>query len=292
MANKTTTDKSMANEIIVHFDNLPDELLLMIYEWVPVCLPMLRKVNRRWRDLLADVCTYSDYYYANWAAAEGYKVYLDELSPQFILDCIQFDYINLILHGNYNWYCTDKQFLWKVQESCRKFRGIKPLTPNHGSILFKIMEALIIKYNIGQNTECVLASMVVLIDDVDLLRLVHKLGFTFNCTLDQAESVKIMQALHEFGCRSEAGILTWNIIYRHATNTWDQDEMRREMIGYAIDIGCEIRDEDFICAMMYGDKFAVKKMYCAGYDINRAKLLHNMPTEMIEYVQMLLSTTQ
>jgi len=250
-----------------YFDSLPDELLLMIYEWAPVCMPMLRKVNWRWRNLLASMDIYYPAYYANWAAAEGYRVNLGKITHREIKYFIGMHFIDLIMRAGYTWQnCTRDTYVLKyIYESC-----FHHLNQHEKYRPTDVMKTLIFKYDhitSNQNNELMLENMLIRLDNIELVEFACILGRSFKkCWVDRAQSFEMMQKLHkDMGCAMGIGILRGLINRKWGAETWYVYSDCEKMIEYVIKNGCILADKDVELAAKLHDVTTIELVHAAGY---------------------------
>jgi len=265
-----------------YFGNIPKDLIIIIYKFTPQSWPMLRKVNRRWREALAfAIDAHDTEYYIERAAIDGPTVYLGKITSTDIVNhaiCYRF---TTLIYAKYKWSCDkcDNHLLLNLRSICE----CDPVGAQKSEAR-DLLRALIQKYDYvtGDNR---IINMVILLDDIELLETAQQCGYSFKEEfMDTAPSYQIMKKLHEFGCIGSHELLLNCMKKMTRCMGVDLDDNYLKMLEFAFSIGCKIRVEDVKYALDWCIKPAIKLMYDAGLIIPE-KMLENRSRQVVEFVE-------
>ena len=280
------------------FNEIPNEICLEIYSYIPMCWPMLRKVNRRWRELLRARGEYTSDHYADWAAGAGYRVNMDKFAYARIDYYLRKGYHNILMFANYTW-ALESVNCYYLCEICATYAHTPSKIPNHVQYTqhgFFINHTLVQKRELmcAMLSKCttrdwLITHMIIMLDDVTILKYAADKFELHKRSLNSARSVKIMQKLYEYGCRAAPDIISDYIKRKHHCSIYITNVGEyRKLLETAIMFGAVITSDDFDCAVRCRCKIAIEVMIKAGYKPHESQML-NLSTEMAKYVNFMLA---
>lgn len=247
-----------------NFNIVPNEILMYIYSYIPLCWPILRKVDSRWRCLLTN--EYVDIKECiNYAAAAGMKVYLGSILHSEIMYCLTHSQLDTLLHAQYTWIADMKHvgFLCNVRRICKM--NSNEISNYTDCFANSLVLRLISKCANPNDEDASLARMVIFINDVYLLEEARKIGISFNkCTVWIARNLEVMKKLYEFGCEVPSNILRNIVLYRYYNNTGSDHANYESMFNFVISTGHKITNKDIICAIGCNDRTILKLIHGTG----------------------------
>jgi hypothetical protein len=295
------------------FERLPIEIFRYLCSYLHDLYPILRSINRWWRDALAYIIPKDCGYYANYAAMHGYKVYLGEIMLSRAREYFENGYYSLLSFANYTWRNAPNgesvvHFLTELYYYYKRV-GVRTLTEVEREKFARFINtvntvnAIDVVGNI--DTHCFLGRLfgrfiskyaqikwvveiACCIDNEFILDEVSKLGFSVIGTEPgDACSFEVMRKLHELGCKMTKNTLNaisfgTNVQYSRSYSGF------RLMCNYAIENGCKFTDSDFKRAAQRMQKFAISVMFLHGYRPSE-EILSAAPTMIQDYVRYLLA---
>jgi len=256
------------------FNEIPNEICLEIYSYIPMCWPMLRKVNRRWRELLRARGEYTSDHYAEWAAGAGYRVNMGAVDCSTIEYYATMWYYNILIHANYSWkIATDFIGYFSMFFNRLDLDASVPL-------MRACINSIISKC---ETRDATVTKMLIVFGDVELLEYARMIGFEFHeCDLSDARSADIMRKLHEFGCGGLDDVI-YSLMRKVQSNyRFGESGAYSDMFNCAIELGAVVTSEDFDIAIRCGCEISMRLMIGAGYELS-VEQFQATPSEILNY---------
>ena len=200
------------SEELDYISTLPQEILLHIYSYIPLSCPILRKVNRQWRALLANVDVDVVFCIEN-AAMNGLVPTLGKLSSRAISKYVSLRCFNLLLRANFTWtICEiwrDNTFLFMIQQAAVKhihrYVCLSNTDATHAQCSTKqcdVADKLLVRLISSCETHNELfLEMIIMTNNNYLITEAHKLGIRFKGSLYyNIHRIATIKILIEIGC--------------------------------------------------------------------------------------------
>lgn len=269
------------------FQTLPTDIILLIYKNIPESYPMLRKVNRRLREVLANQVV-DIVYCMDHAAARGYKIHLGDISNDELYKYVTGGWYNIVLHANYTWSPAehlDVNFLRRMYIEC-SFTNARTRTRTdtyvhndsrtgeNGSddfidedidnfavgranadahdhdkrnFLENLFVHIISRYTMYDDHN--ISAMIIMMDIDHIIKQSHYLGIKFDDynLMYYAYNVKLMRALRSIGC-PWPGDMMKTVTFCLMRGATNVHRCE-EMLKFMIEDGYNITNDDFILFM-------------------------------------------
>lgn len=262
-----------------YFALLPNEIIMLIYQYIPDHFPILRKLDRRWRELLEHEYRPECDYVKLLMPTYGYKYNRGVISIRDICREVAARLFSALLYMEYTW-------IYKVNES-RYIRDMYYFLIGYAAPGVNLMfeESLFIHImSRCADRDTNILRIIAKTNNANMTRQIHALGFGYNeSTITGAENLSVLKALHEIGCPWHSETLKCIIYAWGCTGVIEVENELYEMFRYAIKNGCEINDDDVAAAINTPWFRALREIYKTGYVIKDDLLTNPTVKQWVRY---------
>jgi len=264
-----------------YFDDIPDEIILLIFSFIPDYFPIMYKLDRRWRKLLEDEYDYACNY-AELILCDGYKYKLGAIDIYTILDYVECNALETMLYAEYTWNYEELDELYTISDV---YNGLADFDHPLKIDEQRYFESLFVRIlSRCARRDSNITRFIAMCGNVNVVKQAYTLGFTNDdSTLIGATNLPMMKMLHENGCSWPEEMLEEIIDSRTFEETSEYTDEWLEMFRYAVNNGAIITDEVVEAIVSHGEYEYIKILCKSGYIFTAGYLVNLEQADQVRY---------